>query len=206
METMRRWNGANTVRQLLLGWLIAVTTEYLRLPKHLRDLSGLDGLREMSFVRVLAVTFVIAALLWLLSRFVKSNLGERITMPAVVAILMAAALTASYSMAFLLVCVIILLITIVFALFGWDSSEEMTAKPQKSHPVYIGITAGVCVAFFLFVSAWTVGRVMSFCTPTFDFGIFAQMFYNMKETGLPLTTVERDGLLSHCAVHMSPIY
>ena len=28
----------------------------------------------------------------------------------------------------------------------------------------------------------------------------------MKETGLPMTTVERDGLLSHFAVHVSPIY
>ncbi len=32
------------------------------------------------------------------------------------------------------------------------------------------------------------------------------MFYNMKKTGLPMTTVERDGLLSHFAVHVSPIY
>ena len=32
------------------------------------------------------------------------------------------------------------------------------------------------------------------------------MFYNMKETGLPMTTVERNGLLSHFAVHVSPIY
>lgn len=46
----------------------------------------------------------------------------------------------------------------------------------------------------------------SFNSPTFDFGIFSQMFYNMKETGLPMTTVERDGLLSHFAVHVSPIY
>ena len=62
------------------------------------------------------------------------------------------------------------------------------------------------MTFFLFVSAWTVCRVRAFSTPTFDFGIFSQMFYNMKETGLPMTTVERDGLLSHFAVHMSPIY
>ena len=39
-----------------------------------------------------------------------------------------------------------------------------------------------------------------------DGGIFSQMFYNMKASGLPLTTVERDGLLSHFAVHVSPIY
>ena len=32
------------------------------------------------------------------------------------------------------------------------------------------------------------------------------MFYNMRKSGLPMTTVERDGLLSHFAVHVSPIY
>ena len=42
--------------------------------------------------------------------------------------------------------------------------------------------------------------------PTFDFGIFSQMFHQMRTTGLPVTTVERDGPLSHFAVHVSPIY
>ena len=206
MEGFRRWNTADFVRQLLLGWLAAVTMEYLRLPKALRVLSGLDGLRQMSFPRVLVLTFVLTAALWLLSRFVKSQKGERIAIPAVLAVLTAAALTAAYTGAFLLLCMLFLGIAVVYALWGWDGSEEMTAKPARANPVYIGITAGLSLVFFLFVSAWTVSRVESFCAPTFDFGIFSQMFYNMKETGLPMTTVERDGLLSHFAVHMSPIY
>ncbi len=37
-------------------------------------------------------------------------------------------------------------------------------------------------------------------------GIFSQMFHYMKNTGLPYTTLERDGLLSHFHVHISPIY
>lgn len=41
---------------------------------------------------------------------------------------------------------------------------------------------------------------------TYDFGIFSQMFYYMKKTGQMLTTCERDMLLSHFAVHFSPIY
>ena len=48
--------------------------------------------------------------------------------------------------------------------------------------------------------------MLSFCAPTYDFTIFAQMFHSMKTTGLPITTVERDGPLSHFAVHVSPIY
>lgn len=49
-------------------------------------------------------------------------------------------------------------------------------------------------------------RYNNYWTPCYDFGIFSQMFYYMKETGLPLVTCERDGLLSHFAVHFSPIY
>ncbi len=60
--------------------------------------------------------------------------------------------------------------------------------------------------FFCLVSLWTVYRVRTYSAPTFDFGIFSQMFFQMKETGLPYTTVERDGLLSHFFVHVSPIY
>ena len=43
-------------------------------------------------------------------------------------------------------------------------------------------------------------------TPNYDFGLFAQMFENMRRTGLPLITSERDRLLSHFAVHFSPIF
>lgn len=43
-------------------------------------------------------------------------------------------------------------------------------------------------------------------TPNYDFGLFAQMFENMRETGLPIITCERDMALSHFAVHFSPVY
>lgn len=49
-------------------------------------------------------------------------------------------------------------------------------------------------------------RYKTFATPNFDFGIWCNMFYNMKETGLAMVTCERDMLLSHFAVHISPVY
>ena len=52
----------------------------------------------------------------------------------------------------------------------------------------------------------TVLRYKTFSAPNYDFGIFCNMFHYMKETGLPLVTSERNGLLSHFAVHISPIY
>ena len=52
----------------------------------------------------------------------------------------------------------------------------------------------------------TVLLYKAYWTPNFDFGIFSQMFYYMKETLIPYTTCERDRLLSHFAVHFSPIF
>lgn len=206
MQRTRQYGVADFVRQLVLSWLFAVTVEFLLLPGTLRELSGLDGLAQMSLTRVLGTTCIVTLLLYVLSRLVQGRTAERWGIVGVFGILMAAALAASFTWAFLGICVLILAILAVYGAFGWDSSPEMTAEPKKAEPVYVWITAGLSAAFFLFVSVWTVSRVNSFCTPSFDFGIFSQMFYNMKESGLPVTTVERDGLLSHFDVHMSPIY
>ncbi len=56
------------------------------------------------------------------------------------------------------------------------------------------------------IAVITCLRYKTFSSPNYDFGLFVNMFHNMKETGLPLVTSERDMLLSHFAVHISPIY
>ncbi|MEY8428623.1 DUF2079 domain-containing protein [Lachnospiraceae bacterium 46-15] len=77
-------------------------------------------------------------------------------------------------------------------------------QPQyTAAAVFVGVFA---LLFFGFVSIWTIFRVLTYSSPSFDFGIFSQMFYQMQKTGLPYTTLERDGRLSHFKVHVSPIY
>lgn len=57
----------------------------------------------------------------------------------------------------------------------------------------------------LFIGGLTVIKYLSHKTPNFDFGIFSQMYHYMSKTLIPYTTCERDMLLSHFAVHFSPI-
>lgn len=203
---LRKWNVTETVRQILLSWLLAVMLEYLCLPVSLRDLTKLDGLAQMSFVRVIAVTSGGMLLLSGISRFVNTAKVERWAIVCVFGILATTALRTSFTWTFLAVCILVLIILALFGFCGWDSSPERICQPKKERKIWLCITMGLSIAFFLFVSVWTVGRVYSFSTPTFDFGIFCQMFYNMRKFGLPMTTVERDGLLSHFAVHVSPVY
>ncbi len=67
--------------------------------------------------------------------------------------------------------------------------------------LFCGIGAFLWVGL---VGSLVVLRYLDLRTPCFDFGIFSQMYYYMRKTGLPLTTCEREGLLSHFAVHVSP--
>lgn len=190
------------IRHIILSWLMAVAIEYFRLPLNLRNLSRLDGLAQMSLGRVILFTFCFAIILFSCSCFIKIAKYERWGIVAAFVLIAVGALQATASVSFVAVCVLIVVALIIYGCFGWKQTDELI----KTKNIHLWITIGSSVAFFLFVSAWTVGRVYSFSSPTFDFGIFSQMFYNMKETGLPLTTVERDGLLSHFAVHVSPIY
>ena len=63
----------------------------------------------------------------------------------------------------------------------------------------------VCTLFFFgTVTAMSVYRYLTYTAPNFDFGIFCNMYYNMRESFAPLASCERDRILSHFAVHFSP--
>lgn len=194
------------LRRVLLAWLWAVVVEYSILPLELRDLAVLNGLAQMSFPRILCITCGIYTLLTVAACFVKLQTLERWGMVVAFVVLAFSALRASATWPFYAVCVLVLAILVIFGILGWNKSREVITPTKRPHKAYHWVTAGLAAAFFLLVSAWTVGRIYIFGTPSYDFGIFSQMFYHMRTSGLPMTTLERDGLLSHFAVHVSPIY
>ncbi len=194
------------IRKLAAAWLMAVLMEYFLLPAGLRNLSGLSGLTQMSLARVAAVTALLFTGMLLVPVRFSSAGAERWCITVTFAILAAMSLAASRSWPYFAICCLLMLGFTIYSACGWDASPEPAGDTAPEKKTYLWVTAALAVAFFLFVSAWTVCRIYSFSTPSFDFGIFSQMFYYMKKTGLPFTTVERDTLLSHFRVHVSPIY
>jgi len=115
--------------------------------------------------------------------------------------------------------------TVVLAVLAYiinhcfSRKDENTAEPEAGDGIaldkldgLIGLRA-LMVAVAILVLAYTavlaqscILRYKIFYASTYDFGIFAQMFENMAKTGLQMTSVERNELLSHFAVHFSPIY
>jgi uncharacterized membrane protein len=68
----------------------------------------------------------------------------------------------------------------------------LIAVPSVLLALYIGVTA--------------VYRYLTFNVPNYDGGIFFQMFYYMKNHLTMQTTLERDTLISHMKVHVSPAF
>ncbi len=86
------------------------------------------------------------------------------------------------------------------------ANEELFAGFDPGRGWVAALIALAAIFGCAVVATITCLRYKTFASPNFDFGLFCNMFYNMKETGQPLITSERDGLLSHFAVHISPVF
>ena len=193
------------IRRGLLLWLVAVTVEYMLLQPELRDLAQLRGIAQMDPIRMVLVAIGAGAILYLLRKYLTAG-TERILLAVAYTVLSILVLLTSFTLPFFFACLLVQVLVLIFALRGWRGVGGNAAVRCLENGKFAWAAGAVAVAFFALVSLWTACRVFSFSTPTYDFGIFAQMFHSMKTTGLPITTVERDGALSHFAVHVSPIY
>ncbi len=164
-----------------------------------------EYMTAMSTVRFL-IMFVSVAV----AMTVVSVLAKHDTVPWETAVLVSASFLYLGQLAFLehnfwfsLCLVFVMLVICLYALQKDRLDLSKIELTDKAVMILIGVAAAVFTAYSALV---TVCRYKGFISSTFDLGIFSQMFYYMKETGLPLTTCERDGLLSHFAVHVSPIW
>lgn len=84
----------------------------------------------------------------------------------------------------------------------FNKKEKLNTNLSKTTTTVIIIWTAVF--FFAVVTAISVFRYMTYTAPNYDFGIFCNMFHNMRESFKPLVSCERDKILSHFAVHFSP--
>ena len=94
-------------------------------------------------------------------------------------------------------------IAFISYLMGKVSHKRLENMPEIATAV---IVAAVALAVTIFVCVATVARHRTFSSSCYDFGIFVQMFWSMKEDLTAVTTCERDEFLSHFNVHASFIY
>lgn len=83
--------------------------------------------------------------------------------------------------------------------------EKWQKKSQVLRISYL-VVATLILTYVLYLSIISAYKVKVFSVSTYDIGIFTQMFESMLRDLTPMTTLERDKLLSHFAVHVSPIF
>lgn len=106
----------------------------------------------------------------------------------------------------LLVTLGVIAVYVLFVIYFLHQNAELLAKWNPDGKTVALLAAFFAVTAFVILSVITCLRYKTFVAPNYDFGLFCNMFENMRKTGLPLVTSERDGLLSHFAVHISPIF
>lgn len=201
------------IRRLIISWMAAVDIGYFLLPADLRALDTTEVISEMLRIRF-PIIFGVCFLLLLIWGFLPTEKSisrkyERMMLAGEVCLFSLMALAASFTLPFMLGCAGVTFLSVSYALLGWKGEDENILKIEESKltkTLCATAAAVLALIFFVIVAWWTVSRILCFATPTYDFGIFAQMFHSMKTTGLPTTTLERAGELSHFAVHVSPIY
>ena len=158
----------------------------------------------MLFLLVLLVCFVAGILTFFEYRFTEAKITAH-TMLISTVVLFAVLLFYTKQSENYMYLATLLILAIVILYATKEGCFTFIKSDIKSPILWIG-TGLVTIIFGYFVAGISVLRQITYSTPNFDFGIFCNMFYNMTESGLPISTCERDQFLSHFAVHFSPIY
>ncbi len=199
-------NFASMIRHLILAYLVTINVEYLIIDYEMRSLSSTDYLLNMSFSRVLILTAMLFVLFSLLSTIVIFERAEPFLIAASVMLYALISLNTSFTPYFFAAMSLLVVASLIYCFHKYDSSEKVIVEEQKHNKVFLFIVAAVSLFICVFLAVWLVFRVITCSTPSFDFAIFSQMFYSMKKSFAPITTIERHYRLSHFKVHVSPIY
>ena len=101
------------------------------------------------------------------------------------------------------------LVTAILLMIGWllaARGRVTVAMPQMTERTAKIAAAVMAGLLFLFLAILTTLRYLCYHCPNFDFGIFSNMFYHMRTDLTQTVSCERDMLMSHFQVHISPIY
>ncbi|MBQ8496853.1 MAG: DUF2079 domain-containing protein [Clostridia bacterium] len=194
----------NLIRRVIGAWLL---TAYAVLIFNEKDFSSKNFLQDVNLLTPLFILIVLFFALSALSYAVSSFKTDSLSMLVGALLLSLTWIIKSNGIneKNWLFCFTMIAAT---ALIVWDFIAQNHEVLNRFHfqekaTIFVFILCGVICAGVIAVI--TCFRYINFAAPTFDFGIFVQMFHNMSETLIPETTCERNEFLSHFAVHLSPI-
>lgn len=194
------------VVRLLISYGLVATFFLVSNPQKYTNISFFNNVSFTALVFAMVIGFILLSLIFNMSKSMKT---EKFMFFLVIAIFFAATLLISADIYYFIgVCLIMgLVIYYCFKETEINSFLKDSDMGVKVNHNFVKLSyLMLALVFIVFVGGLTSLRYFAYKAPGFDFGIFTQMFHNMKTTFLPNTTVELDKLSSHFQVHVSPIY
>jgi uncharacterized membrane protein len=195
----------NTIRRFFASWLLS---SLVLLMKNKEDFLSKNFLQQGDMaisIIVLLISFVVLSLLAYAVRGIQTDSLALLIVSLTISWLWISKTNGVNEKNWLLCLTLIAAIALVLRDF-LSQNENLFTKINFSEKTAFGLIFVCGTVCALFIGIVTCLRYISFSSPTFDFGIFVQMFHNMSETLVPETTCERNELLSHFAIHLSPIF
>ncbi len=187
------------ILRALTSWCISALIMLLYVEKKFTVLEAYDAVGLTVFILVFCAVFAFFSAYFFLFKKKKIDVFALPIAFGIYSFITLLSSSKNYYFAFGLIILWAILI-FYYQKQGFFRNIDFSSKTTKLIVFALGFV------FVFFVGVASVLRYESNWAPNFDFGIFCNMYYNMKESFVPLTTCERDTLLSHFAVHMSPIY
>lgn len=101
---------------------------------------------------------------------------------------------------------IVMAAAVIILTFAYKEIFHDRKTPKlEGAPLYMTVLL-MTIFMTSIVTMGSIIRMYSFNSSTFDFGLFAQMYESMATDLTQNTTLERNQLMSHFAVHFSPAY
>lgn len=192
-----------TVWALLDGFILASAAVLIFASNTGSNIFVIQSAPEISMPLLLGSTVLIAALFFVLF-FFRGRVSRWITPLCITAFAVEVSLvtkSSNHPYFSLVMCGIAVAAVLIIK----DIFPDTEVKLLKGKNLYIliAILAAAVTAQAAFTS---IARHLCYNSSTFDLGIFAQMYSYMAHDLTLNTTLERNVLLSHFAVHFSPIY
>ncbi len=192
MTNLKKLRIGEIIPRLITAFIAVLLYNLLRTRESFTESSFYNKINFVLFLLCVIVLFFILC-------FIKNNTAINITAIFLTFLyfICATSMKGEYYFSFGLCAVMCILV----AFLNFDGIK----LKLKNKTVWI-VLAFFIIAFTLFIGLICCLYYKNYKTPCYDFGLFSQMFWYMKETGECLITCERDTLLNHFAVHFSPIY
>lgn len=194
--------------RVITSYLCFFAVEICKLRRSLNILSvdtWMDFTVRISFADMIVSVLAGVAVMSAIYIFLPAKFKKLESVAAIGAtVFFSCALLWRYNNVYLSIGVTVVSLVVIGYALGKLGDERLSDKIDLS---VCGIAVLILtVASTVFIIVISIYKHRVFASTTHDFGLFVQMFHSLAENLTAVTTVERDKLISHFAIHSSYIY